>query len=118
MKLENVKRENKTIEESIQQGKLLEKHQDSIIKSLQSKQKEEQERQEELEVQQYEQSVKTATLMEDHEKILTFIEEFIKRKQGIKGAKDNTVFRELGEQDRESINEMLKPSGLVYKEAF
>jgi hypothetical protein len=36
-------------------------------------------RQEELEVQMYEQTVKMATLSEDTDKILYFMEEFIKR---------------------------------------
>jgi hypothetical protein len=36
-------------------------------------------KQEELEVQQYEQSVRGATLMEDTDKVLGFMEEFIKR---------------------------------------
>lgn len=59
-----------------------------------------------------------ATLMEDSDKVLVFLEEFIKRHGGHKGAKDNTIFKELGEGDRESVNEMLKGYGVSYKEVF
>lgn len=67
------------IEENISLQKQLESHQDSLIKNLSVKSKEEQDRQEELEVHQYEQSVKRATLVEDMDMVLTFMEEFIKR---------------------------------------
>ena len=55
--------------------------------------------------------------MEDSDKVLVFLEEFIKRQLGQK-AKDNTVFKELSEGDRESVNEMLKGYGINYKEVF
>jgi hypothetical protein len=58
-----------------------------------------------------------ATLMEDCDKVLTFVEEFIKRQTGGK-AKDNTMFKELSDSDRESVNEMLGPFGITYKEVF
>ncbi len=55
--------------------------------------------------------------MEDCDKVLTFVEEFIKRQTGGK-AKDNTMFKELSDSDRESVNEMLGPFGITYKEVF
>ena len=79
---------------------------------------EEQQRQEELEVQQYEQSVKMATLAEDTDKVLVFFEEFVKRQVGAKGAKDQGAFKELGDSDKESVNEMLQNFGLIYKDIF
>jgi hypothetical protein len=68
----------------------------------------------------YEQSVKMATLSEDTEKVLSFMEEFIKRQLGGSGQKprDNTMFRELSESDKESVNELLKSLGVQYKEVF
>lgn len=49
--------------------------------------KDETERMEELEVQIYEQTVRQATLMEDTDKVMQFLEEFIKKHTGNK-AKD------------------------------
>jgi hypothetical protein len=68
----------------------------------------------------YEQSVKMATLSEDTEKVLAFMEEFIKRQLGGTSQKprDNTMFRELSESDKESVNELLKSLGVQYKEVF
>eukprot|EP00347_Sterkiella_histriomuscorum_P019169 403342679 len=117
LRLENVKKENKLIEENITLQKQLESHQDSLIKHLSVKSKEEQGRQEELEVHQYEQSVKRATLVEDIDMVLTFMEEFIKRNTGVKNAKDEAAFRELSEGDRESVNEMLQGFNINYKDA-
>ena len=63
-----------------------------------------------------------ATLSEDTDKILYFMEEFIKRQQagssGAKNIRDNTSFKELSEGDRESVNDMLKSVGIQYKEVF
>jgi hypothetical protein len=75
-------------------------------------------RQEELEVHQYEQSVRKATLVEDTDMVLMFMEEFIKKHTGNSKAKDDVAFRELSEADKESVNEMLKGFGIQYKEAF
>ena len=71
-------------------------------------------------MQMYEQSVKMATLSEDTEKVLSFMEEFIKRQLGGTGQKprDNTMYRELSESDKESVNELLKSLGVQYKEVF
>ena len=119
-KLENIRRETKIVEEHISLNRELEKHQESMMKTLEVKIQGERERQEELEVQVYEQSVKMATLSEDTEKVLTFMEEFIKRQigGGSQKPKDNTIFRELNENDRESVNELLKSLGVQYKEVF
>lgn len=87
------------------------------MKNLRLKQQEEQARQEELEVHQYEQSVRKATLAEDTEMVLMFMEEFIKKHSGHK-SKDELAYRELSEGDKESVNEMLKGFGIQYKEAF
>jgi hypothetical protein len=54
------------------------------MKNIQFKIDDEQERMEELEVSIYEQSVKRATLVEDSDKILQFMEEFIKKVAGQK----------------------------------
>ncbi len=63
-----------------------------------------------------------ATLSEDTDKILYFMEEFIKRHQSTQSTKapvrDNTAFRELSEGDREAVNDMLKGVGIQYKEVF
>ena len=92
----------------------------AMMKTLETKIQSERERQEELEVQMYEQSVKMATLSEDTEKVLTFMEEFIKRQigGGSQKPRDNTMFRELSENDKESVNELLKSLGVQYKEVF
>ena len=68
----------------------------------------------------YEQTVKMATLSEDTDKILYFMEEFIKRQQQSKTTpiRDNTAFRELSEADREAVNDLLKSVGIQYKEVF
>ena len=99
-------------------NKDIEKHQDSLMRNMQDKLSEERHRQEELEVQQYEQSVKMATLMEDADKVLQFMEEFIKRQTGAPKPRDNTMFRELSDTDRENVNEILKAIGVQYKEVF
>ncbi len=67
---------------------------------------------------QYEQSVKKATLAEDTEMVLMFMEEFIKKHTGQKSSKDDLAYRELSEGDKESVNEMLRGFGIQYKEAF
>ncbi len=46
------------------------------------------------------------------------MEEFIKRQLGQAKPRDNTLFRELGENDKESVNELLKNCGVMYKEVF
>lgn len=94
----------------------LEKHQESLVKNLQRKQKEEQLRQEELEVHQYEQSVRKATLVEDTDMVLVFLEEFLKKQTGNgKAARDELAFKDLAEADKEAVNEMLKGFGIQYK---
>lgn len=77
-------------------------------------------RQEELEVQVYEQSVKMATLSEDSDKVLVFLEEFIKRQTGVQkpNPRDNAAFRELSDTDKEGVNEVLKAVGIQYKDVF
>jgi hypothetical protein len=55
--------------------------------------------------------VKKATLVEDIDMVLVFMEEFIKRHTGHK-SKDEAMFKELSESDKESVNEMLKGFGL------
>lgn len=117
-KLENIKRESKLVEEQITLNKEIERHQDSLLKSIGEKVRIETERQEYLEVQLYDQSVKKATMSEDQDKVLLFLEEFIKRQTGAPKPKDNTMFRELSDSDRESVNEILKPIGVHYKEVF
>lgn len=87
------------------------------MKSLDFKIKDEQERMEILEVQNYEQTLKSATMSEDNDSLLVFIEEFIKKQLGQK-SKDILVFRELNESDKEDINEVLRSSGIQYKDAF
>ena len=71
--------------------------------------------------------MKKATLDEDTDKLLYFMEEFIKRHSGItsktpnnsSGAiRDNTAFRDLSEEDREAVNDLLKSVGIKYKEVF
>ena len=117
--------------EQIENNRKFEAHQDSMLVSINEKMNYERERQEELEVQMYEQTVKMATLSEDTDKILYFMEEFIKRHQGGSGGvasflpgsksnqvRDNTSFKELSEGDRESVNDMLKSVGVQYKEVF
>jgi hypothetical protein len=37
--------------------------------------------------------------MEDNDKLLLFLEEFIKKYQGVKGAKDILAYKELNEED-------------------
>ena len=59
-----------------------------------------------------------ATLMEDTDRVLYFLEEFIKRQTGGSKPRDNTTFRELNDMDRESVNEILKQYGIQYKEVF
>ena len=80
--------------------------------------RDERERQEILEVQLYEKSVRKATMQEDQDKVLQFMEEFIKRQTGATKPRDNTMFRELNDPDRESVNEILKSIGVHYKEVF
>lgn len=124
VKLDNIKDESQIITEQIEINKKFEIHQDSMIASSQDKMEYERVRQEELEVQMYEQTVKMATLSEDTDKILYFMEEFIKRQQPQTSTsktnpiRDNTAFRELSEADRESVNDMLKSVGIQYKEVF
>lgn len=79
--------------------------------------KRELEKQEHLEVQLYEQSVKMATLFEDSDKVMSFLEEFV-RKHTTGKAKDGAVFKELGETDKENVSELLKGFGIVYADAF
>ena len=120
-KLENIKRETQLVEEHIVLARGLERHQVSMIHTLEGKIASEKIWQEELEVQVYEQSVKMATLSEDTEKVLSFMEEFIKRQQNTSSSvkpRDNTMFRELSEADKESVNELLKGVGVQYKEVF
>lgn len=95
-----------------------EAHQISLMKKIQDRLVEERVKQEELEVQQYEQSVRGATLMEDTDKVLGFMEEFIKRHSNAQKPRDNTMFRELNETDRESVNEILRSLNIHYKEVF
>ena len=52
------------------------------------------------------------------DKVLQFMEEFIKRQTGATKPRDNTMFRELNDPDRESVNEILKSIGVHYKEVF
>ena len=63
----------------------------------------------------YEQSVKKATLVEDTEMVLVFLEEFLKRHTAKGSAKDDLAFKDLSEPDREAVNEMLKSFGIQYK---
>jgi len=117
-KLDNVRRESKLIEEQVALGKQREGHLDSLVRTLAGKVEGERQRQEALEVQQYEQSVKMATLSEDSDQVLAFMEEFIKRHTGGAKPRDNTLFRELSDGDREAVNEILKSLGIQYKEVF
>ena len=55
--------------------------------------------------------------MEDKDKVMEFIEEFIKRQTSGK-SKDQAVFNELSETDKESINDVLRGFGIAYKEVF
>lgn len=68
----------------------------------------------------YEQSVKMATLSEDSDKVLVFLEEFIKRQTGVQkpNPRDNAAFRELSDTDKEGVNEVLKAVGIQYKDVF
>lgn len=59
-----------------------------------------------------------ATLSEDADQVLQFMEEFIRRHTGASKPRDNTMFRELSDTDRESVNEILKGIGVQYKEVF
>ena len=59
-----------------------------------------------------------ATLSEDTDKVLVFLEEFIKRQVSASKPRDNTAFRELSDNDRESVNEILKSYAIQYKEVF
>jgi hypothetical protein len=59
-----------------------------------------------------------ATLSEDSDQVLLFMEEFIKRHTGGNKPRDNTVFRELSDGDREAVNDILKSVGIQYKEVF
>lgn len=117
-RLENIRRESKLVEEQIALNREVERHQDSLIKSIGEKLRAETERQEYLEVQLYDQSVRKATMAEDQDKVLLFLEEFVKRQTGAAKPRDNTMFRELGDGDRECVNELLKPLGIQYKEVF
>lgn len=97
----------------------LELHQDSLLENIKDKVREEKDTIEEnLEVQVYEQSIKGATLSEESDKILAFLEEFIKKYSGQKSAKDVLLYRELQESDKENINDVLKSFGIVYTDAF
>jgi hypothetical protein len=117
LRMDNVVRENKAVEENIIVNKQTEKHQDSLLRVLGDQVKREQEKQEHLEVQLYEQSVKMATLFEDSDKVIQFMEEFVKKHTTGK-ALDVSVFKDLGETDKENVNELLMGFGLVYKETF
>ena len=119
-KLENIRRESRLVEEHMATTREYEGHQESMMSTVEARLAEERVRQEELEVQMYEQSVKMATLSEDTEKVLAFMEEFIKRQIGGASQKprDNTMYRELSESDKESVNELLKSLGVQYKEVF
>jgi hypothetical protein len=79
VKLDNIKNESRLLDSQLAQNRDLERHQESMVVTLQDKIGSEFIRLEELEVQMYEQSVKMATLTEDTEKVLSFMEEFIKR---------------------------------------
>lgn len=61
--------------------------------------------------------MKSATLNEDTEKVLTFIDEFIKRNTTGKG-RDKIIYTELSELDKENVNDVLKGFGIVYKDTF
>ncbi len=56
--------------------------------------------------------MRQATLSEDTDKVLQFMEEFIKRQLGMPKPRDNAVFRELSESDRECVNELLRNCGI------
>lgn len=55
--------------------------------------------------------------MEDTDKVLQFLEEFIKRNTNNK-SKDQMIFKELNEFDKENINDVLKGLGIVYNDTF
>ena len=56
-----------------------------------------------LQVQQYNQTIIYATLNDEHEALMIFMEELIKRNKGYKNAEDKYAFTQLGESDQVRI---------------
>ena len=73
---------------------------------------------ESLQVRKYHQTIVGATLREETEQLIIFMEELIKRQRGDKKAEDAAAFSELSDQDQERVNGLLSKAGISYNTGF
>lgn len=69
---------------------------------------------ESLQVRKYQQTIIQATLVDEMDQLIIFLEELIKRLKGDKTAEDLYAFQQLSDQDQERVNELLVKVGLGY----
>lgn len=69
---------------------------------------------ESLQVRKYQQTIIQATLTDEMDQLIIFLEELIKRLKGDKTAEDLYAFQQLSDQDQERVNELLVKVGLGY----
>lgn len=62
----------------------------------------------------YQQTIIQATLVDEMDQLIIFLEELIKRLKGDKTAEDLYAFQQLSDQDQERVNELLVKVGLGY----
>lgn len=71
---------------------------------------------ESLQVRKYQQTIIQATLTDEMDQLIIFLEELIKRLKGDKTAEDLYAFQQLSDQDQERVNELLVKVGLGYSD--
>ena len=64
----------------------------------------------------YNQTIIQATLVDELESLLIFMEELIKKHKGDKTAEDRYAFQQMSDVDRERVGEVLQKVGISYPE--
>ena len=70
---------------------------------------------ESLQVRNYNQTIIQATLTDETEALLVFMEELVKRLRRDNSAEDCYAFQQLSEGDQERVNEVLNKVGISYQ---
>lgn len=113
-RLQNIKKEKYQFEKAQAEFDKIIGHIESFQNTVQWKKKRENEEMESLQVRKYQQTIIQATLVDEMDQLIIFLEELIKRLKGDKTAEDLYAFQQLSDQDQERVNELLVKVGLGY----